>query len=153
TPDLTRPRAEAPFRRQPWGSAWSLLRAGASLNWGMVPFQTHEIGRLTRLPGWTRAALGGARPDGASTAPPSRSRPRWRRGAGARAGGVREDKEPRLLASGAQVLPKGDDPRQSKGSSLRLQAALWKWSNPRLGPAKREDCVPERLCERTSGLF
>src|SRR5262245_26724861 len=38
---------------------------------------------------------------------------------------------------------KGDDPRQSKGPSLRLQAVLWKWSNPRLGATIREDCVPE----------
>jgi len=38
----------------------------------------------------------------------------WRR-PGARTGGVREDKEPRLLASGAQVQPKGMTPDNQRG--------------------------------------
>src|SRR5262245_22424403 len=63
----------------------------------------------------------------------------WRR-AGARAGRGERRKEPRLLASGAQVHPKGRPPT-IKGVIAAITGRLRKWSNPRLGAAIREDCV------------
>src|SRR5262245_22424405 len=92
---------------------------------GMVAFQAREIGR------WTRAALGGARSDGASTA--TRDASGCACGAGAELergqGAVREEKSPGCLRAGLKSIQR-DDPRQSKGSSLRLQAGCGSGATP-----------------------
>jgi hypothetical protein len=78
--------------------------AGASLNWGMVAFQAREIGRLTRLPGGgperplaVLGQMGRARLRADASGCACGTGAELERGQGA----VREDKEPRLLASGA----------------------------------------------------